>query len=309
MATTRREHFGKLLEPGLRQIFYDVYDQIPSMLDELYNVQTTPNPYEEDVSIGTMGDFPDFNGTVEYDRPYQGYNKVYEFPEMAKGFSIERKMYDDDRYNVINKRPAGLALSAFRRREKDAAALFNNAFDANHLGPDGKRLCATDHPSKAFVDSGGSEGIENRSNVNTSVLSPTTLQEAKNAMRGYKDDRGELISVVPDTLLVPVALEELAWELIASEKKVNSAENNPNIHYGRYRLIVWDFLNGNDENDSPWFLIDSRYAQMFLNWFDRVPLEFAMEEEFDTLVAKFRAYMRYSSGWSDWVWIYGSDPS
>ena len=309
MAVTRREHFGKLLEPGLRQIFYETYDQIPSMLGELYNVQTTDNPYEEDVSIGTLGEFPDFEGTVEYDRPFQGYSKVYEFPEMAKGFRIERKLYDDDRYNIINKRPVGLALSATRRREKDAAALFNYAFDAGHTGFDGKRLCATDHPSKAYVDSGGAEGIEARGNASTDVLSHSTLQTAKNAMRGFKDDRGELISVVPDTLLVPTALEEVAWELIASEKKVNTAENNPNIHSGRYRLIVWDYLEGTTVENSPWFLIDSRYANMFLNWFDRIPLEFAMEEEFDTLVAKFRAYMRYDSGWSDWIWVYGSDPS
>ena len=309
MATTRREHFGKLLEPGLRQIFYETYDHIPSMLPELYNVQTTENPYEEDVSIGTLGEFPDFQGSVEYDRPFQGYNKIYEFPEMAKGFRIERKLYDDDRYNIINKRPVGLALSATRRREKDAAALFNNAFDTNHTGPDGKCLCATDHPSKAYADTNGSEGIEERSNVTTNALTHANLQVAKNAMRGYRDDRGELISVVPDTLLVPVALEEKAWELIASDKKVDTAENNPNIHSGRYRLIVWDYLNGNDESDSPWFLIDSRYSSMFLNWFDRIPLEFAMEEEFDTLVAKFRAYMRYESGWSDWVWIHGNDPS
>lgn len=309
MAVTRREHFGKLLEPGLRKIFYETYDHIPSMIGELYNIQTTDNPYEEDVSIGTLGEFPDFQGTIEYDRPYQGYSKVYEFPEMAKGFRIERKLYDDDRYNIINKRPVGLSLSAHRRREKNGAALFNNAFEAAHTGPDEKRLCATDHPSKAYVDSNGAEGIEERSNAGTLELNHANLQITKNLMRNTRDDRGELISVVPDTLLVPVSLEEQAWELIASDKKVDTAENNPNIHQGRYRLIVWDLLEGTNVANSPWFLIDSRYSQLFLNWFDRIPLEFAMEEEFDTLVAKFRAYMRYDSGWSDWVWIYGQDPS
>ncbi len=297
MVTARREHFGKLLEPGLRKIFYETYDQLPSMINELYNVQTTSNPYEEDVSIGTMGEFPEFEGTVEYDRMYQGYNKVYDFPEFAKGFRIERKLWDDERYNQINKRPAGLALAAARRREKDAAELFNNAFDSNYEGPDGKELCASDHPSKA------PDGPATRSNIGTDALSHASLQAAKNAMRGYTDDRGGKISVVPDTLLVPVELEEVAWELIQSEGKINTAENNPNIHQGKYKLIVWDYL----EDDSNWFLIDSRYAKMFLNWFDRVSLEFAMEEDFDTLVAKFRGYMRYNAGWSDWVWIYGNE--
>jgi hypothetical protein len=47
----------------------------------------------------------------------------------------------------------------------------------------------------------------------------------------------------------------------------------------------------------------------FLKWYDRVPIEFKMEEDFDTLVAKFRAYMRYACGWSDWFWVYGNIPS
>ncbi len=297
MPTARREYYGKLLEPGLREIFIEVFDQIPSMINEIYNVQTTGNPYEEDVSIGTMGEFPKFEGTVEYDRPYQGYSKVYEFPEFAKGFKVERKLYDDDRYNVINKRPAGLAIAASRRMEEDAASIFNNAFSGSYVGPDEKALCATDHPSKA------PDGPSERSNKGTAALSHISLQNAKNAMRGFKDDRGGKISVVPDTLIVPVALEEVAWELIQSEKKVNTNENNPNIHQGKYKLIVWDYLTSDDN----WFLVDSRYAKLFLNWFNRIPIEFAMEEEFDTLAAKFRAYMRYNAGWSDWVWIYGSD--
>ncbi len=293
MATALREHFGYLLEPALRKIFYEVFDQIPTMIPDLYNTQTTGNPYETDVTIGTMGEFPLFEGTVEYDRPYQGYKKIYEFPEYAKGFRIERKLFDDDRYNEINKRPAGLAIAAARRREAHAAALFNNAFDTNYTGPDDKALCVADHPSPAHSGT--------RSNLGTSALDHAALQATKNLMRGFTDDRGGKISVVPDTLLVPVDLEEKAWELIKSELKVDTAENNPNIHHGKYKLIVWDYLT----DSSNWFLIDSRYAQLFLNWFDRMPLEVAMEEDFDTFVAKYRAYMRYECGWSDWVWIYG----
>lgn len=305
MPTVRREHFGSLLEPGLRKIFYETYDEIPTMASELFNVQTTGNPFERDQAIGTMGDFPKFQGTVEYDRPYEGYSTLYEFPEFAKGFRIERKLYDDEMYGIINKRPAGLAISASRRKEIDAAAVFNNAFSSSNVGGDGVALCADDHPSKAYVDSGGSEGVEKRSNLGTAVLDHEALQKAKNAMRATLDDRGGKISVVADTLLVPVDLEETAWELIQSDKKVDTADNNPNIHFGKYRLIVWDYLT----NPDAWFLMDSRYTKMFLNWFDRVPLEFAMEEEFDTLVAKFRAYMRYECGWSDWIWIYGSNPN
>lgn len=296
MAVARRENFGELLEPGLSEIFYEVYEQIPSVIGDLFNVQTTDQAVVTDLSIGTLGEFPEFDGTVEYDRMYQGYKATYEFPEYAKGFQIERKLYDDDQYNIINKRPAALAISAARKRETSAAAIFNNAFNDSYAGPDGTGLCSTTHASKAT-------GV-NQTNEGSYALNHENLYIVKLAMRGFVDDRGGKILVNPDTLLVPPAMEEDAWELIQSELKVDTADNNPNIHYGKYKLIVWDYLD-----DDKWFLIDSRYAKMFLNWYDRIPIEFAMEEDFDTLVAKFRAYMRFAAGWSDWVWVYGNQVS
>lgn len=309
MSVARRENFGKLLEPGLHKIFNDTYQAVPQMLGELYNVQTTDQPYVEDVAIGAFGTFPKFTGTVSYDKPYQGYSTLVEFPEYADGFQVERKLFDDDRYNVINKRPVGLAIQAARRREHDAALLFNNAdsttavdIEGNTVsivGGDGKALCATDHPTKA------PDGPTARSNKGVLTLNHANLQTTRNLVRAIKDDRGNQISTNFDTLLVPPALEEMGWELIQSEKKINTNENNPNIHQGKYKMIVWDSLT----NDDNWFLIDSKYMKMFLNWYDRVALEFGAEEDFDTLVAKFRAYMRYNANFSDWIWIHGNFPA
>ncbi len=309
MAIARVENFGELLEPILGEIFYNQYGQIPSMIPSIFSTKTTDKPYEDDLSIGAMGLFRKFQGSIEYDRPYVQYKKTYEFPEYADGFKIERKLFDDDMHNIINQRPADLAEAAARRREMDAAMLFNyadadTATDAegntvSALGPDGKRLCASDHPTKS------PDGPASRSNVGTLTLNHANLQTTKNLMRQYRDDRGNKMSIVPDTLIVGIGLEEMGWELIQSEKKINTAENNPNIHEGRYRLIVWDYL----EDDGRWFMADSRYMQRYLKWYDRVPLEFAMAEEFDELVAKYRAYMRYSAGWSDWFWVHGNFPT
>ena len=41
-------------------------------------------------------------------------------------------------------------------------------------------------------------------------------------------------------------------------------------------------------------------------WVDRVPIEFAFAEDLDTLIAKWRGYMRYSNAHVDWRWIVGS---
>jgi hypothetical protein len=57
-------------------------------------------------------------------------------------------------------------------------------------------------------------------------------------------------------------------------------------------------------SDTAWFLQDG--ARHELNFFWRVKPEFKNEEDFDTFVAKYRGYMRYSFGFSDWRGMVGS---
>ena len=57
-------------------------------------------------------------------------------------------------------------------------------------------------------------------------------------------------------------------------------------------------------NDKFWFLQDGNRHE--LNFFWRVKPEFKHEEDFDTFVAKYRGYMRYSYGFSDWRGMVGS---
>jgi hypothetical protein len=40
-----------------------------------------------------------------------------------------------------------------------------------------------------------------------------------------------------------------------------------------------------------------------------VAKEFGRIEDFDTLVAKFRCYMRYSFAWVDWRFVFGAQVS
>jgi hypothetical protein len=86
---------------------------------------------------------------------------------------------------------------------------------------------------------------------------------------------------------------------------VDTANNNANVHQGRYRVIEWNYLT--DVND--WFLIDDVLMKDSLRWYERVPIEHAMVEDFDTLVAKWRVYARYGLGYNDWRWILGSSVS
>jgi len=287
------EHFGDLLTPGFRKIFEDQFNQIASMLPDLYNMQSSDKPEEKDSAVGGFGDFNEFTGTIGYDDVYQQYDVTYTPVEFAKGFKVQRRLFDDDLYNIMNKKPAGLSVAARRTREKRGAQIFNNAFTGTD-GGDALSLCNASHTSTT-------PGVSTQSNRATTAISATAVEAARVAMADFRDSEGEKISVISDMLLVPRNLEQTAWEIVSSRGKVETANNNANFHFGKYKLAVWDYLT--DSNN--WFMIDSTLMNQFLLWFDRIPLEFGRDKDFDTYLSKFSAYMRFSRGFSDWRWIYG----
>lgn len=302
-----KENFGDLLEPGLRTVFTNHFKQLPGMKNSLFNIQSSKTSYEKDTSVGAFGDMPPFTGTIQYDDINQGYDVKYTHGEFAKGFKVKRDLFDDDLYNVISRKPQGLAISARRTEEKYGASLFNTAFSGSgDITVNGTTICENTENLSLCNDSHTTTASSTtQDNKGTTALSPTAVEATRQAMAAYLDDRDNYISVQPDMLLVPRNLEETAWEIISSKGKVDTADNNPNFHYGKYKLAVWDYLT--DAND--WFMIDSAMMKMFLNWYVRIPLEFFQEKTFDTLLAKYAAYTRYSWGWSDWRWIYGHEVS
>ena len=118
------------------------------------------------------------------DEAEQLFKKSYTHVQFARGFTVERALWDDDQYNIINKKPAGLALAAMRKREKDAASVFNNAFSAE-TGGDGAELCASDHPYSPT-------NAGTQSNEGTTALSYQAIVDTRELMRAYLDDRANL---------------------------------------------------------------------------------------------------------------------
>jgi len=248
--------------------------------------------------MGGFGDWNEYKGTIEYDDNDQLYKTTLTHKEYADGFKVERKLVADDQYNMIKSRPIGLALSAARTREKHAASVFNNAFSSSYVGGDAVALCSDSHPLSPTNSA-------THSNAGTSALSYDNLVTARRTMREYVDDRGELVAINPDLLLVPPELEETAYSIVKTMNKVDITDYHANFVQSRINtVVVWDYLT--DANN--WFLLDSALAKIHLLWVDREDLEFAMDPTSNfRLEARYRGYMRYSYGFSDWRWCFGND--
>jgi len=298
------EQCPNILLPGLREILYVQYEALvaASPVPKLFNIQSSSRSKEEYQGVGGFGDWKTFEGAIEYDDFDQLYKTTLTHQEYVQGFKVERKLVDDDLYNIISERPRGLAIAAARTREKHAASVFNNAFSTSYVGGDAKPLCEDDHP---LSPTHTGDTLDNEGALSLSYDNVITTFRT---MREFKDDREELLTVRPDTLLVPPELSQTAWEIWQTMgNKPNTTDTVANFTTTFLKdVIVWDYLT--DAN--AWFLIDSQLAKRHLLWVDRIPMEFALDPTSNfTLEARYRGYMRYSYGWSDYRWVYGNNPS
>lgn len=290
-----RANFGDLLEPGLRKIFDDRYDEIPEVFSSIFHVMNSTVDVERDSAVTgfSLLEQTAEGGAIQYEDPVQMYDVSYVHLKYTKGFKVSEELVEDDRYNVINKKPAALARACRRTAEYLAATVFNNAFSSG-TGGDTKYLCSVGHlradGGTAQSNASGSGVTLTEANLNTGLL----------AMRGQLDDKGMKIGVKADTLLVSPSLHKTAVELTQSSLKSGSADNDVNYYKGLLKVIDWDWIS----SSTAWFLIDSSVHQ--LNWFWRVRPEFKQDGSFDTGMALFKARLRCSKGFSDWRGIWGS---
>ena len=98
------ENFGDLLDARFRKIYTTEYKEriMSDMVPLLYGMETSNRAYEMLSGVGGMSDLQDFDGQVAYDTFAQLYDKTVTFPETALGIKIERKLVDDDLFNIMD---------------------------------------------------------------------------------------------------------------------------------------------------------------------------------------------------------------
>jgi phage major head subunit gpT-like protein len=290
-----RANFGDLLEPGLRKIFDDKYKEMPEVFSSIFHVNSSTTDTERDSAMTGFGLLVQTaeGAPISYEDPVQMYDTIYVHLKYTKGFKVSEELVEDDRYNVIRKKPAALAKSCRRTAEYLAAQVLNNAFSSG-TGGDAKYLCSVGHPR---ADGGTAQSNASASGI---TLTEANLNTALLAMRAQLDDKGMKIAVKADTIIVPPALEKTAVILTNSKLRPGTADNDFNYYEGLLKVISWDWLS----SSTAWFLIDS--SEHELNWFWRIHPEFKQDNSFDTGMALYKARMRASRGWSDWRGVWGS---
>jgi hypothetical protein len=292
-------NFADLLEPGLRKIYGDAYNDYPEEYSKVYEVDSSTKNKEYDQSLSTFGlaSVKAQGSGIDYADPAEGYKKTYTHVTYGKGFQVTRELWEDALYRNIKGMPKALARSVRQTVEYLAANHFNYAFTASaaYYGSDSKELCATDHPLV-----GGGTG---RNELSTAAdLDITSYEQALIDIQTFVDDASMKVAAKPRRMIIHPSNVFQAQMILKSSMLPDTANNNYNPAQGTMPggYVVMHWLTDEDA----WFIQTD--VPNGMTWIWRRRPEFTKDNDFDSENAKFKTTFRASSGWSDWRGIFGS---
>lgn len=300
MAVQGTGHWGKILWPGLQEIWGKSYNEHKVEYTDLFDSYKSTKHYEEDLGTTSYGQLnvKAEGEPVQFDAERQTYVTRYTHVEYALGFIISRILYEDDQYDVVAERRAkGLAFSARQTRETVCANVYNRAFNSSYVGGDGKEMCATDHPNWA----GGTWSNEL---TTASDLSEAALEQSCIDIMKFTNDRGLKISVLPQCLIVPPDLVFEAERILKTDGRVGTADNDLNALKALGKFPQGIKVNHYLTDTDAWFIRTN--APSSLKYIERRGDEFTMDDDWDTDNAKYKVTSRYSVGWTDARGIFAS---
>jgi len=281
-----------------------------SFLSKVFVMKTT-DKYQEEYRSSTAMD--GFKPTEDLERPglsdfQEGYGKIFRTQIWTNSFVVSKQTIEDNQMMSINAQAMGFIKSYGRTRERYGAAMLSGALSGTATfegkvfdckGSDTENGAIEGTPRKYFykahVPVKGTSGGSNQ--ANRFCVAPgkgfdaaltankaeeyllNVIGQVQTEMINYRDDKGNILCVNPDTLVIPNYYGFKNALLTALKTQYTSAmgDNGVNLQYGNWNVVVSPYLNGLagfTEADYAFVMIDSKYNKEALGavWFDRVPL-------------------------------------
>lgn len=219
---------------------------------------------------------------------------------------VDRNDIEDDTLGIYAPQAEMAGFSAKQFPDEGVIEVVNGAFVNKCY--DGQYYCDTDHPV-IDPDTGAPASVSNKGSAALSAATQaaaiTSFGAARTAMKKFKNDEGQPLNITPNILLVPPALENVAF-VLANNDKLEDGKPNP------YKGTVEVVSDARLTSDTAWFLLDTtkpvkpfiyqdRKSPLFVQATDPQSDDVFMRKKF-----KFGAEARAAFGYGFWQLCYGS---
>lgn len=314
---TKLQWNSDVLEPVFRELYTTAMKDKKDFIPDMYGVENSAKDTESYDGAGGEGLLEDWNHSgnqVHYEDINELWEKRIRNHKYSGGREIDRDFIDDLKLTQIKDRITGLADATYKTQQYQAVEYLNNAFvtagpdfkgrNYNSGGPDGVALCAANHPYSP------KNSVDVQSNLGNSPLTIDAWDDTVVAMQEWVDDKGNLMAVMPDRLIVAPYNRRAALQIAGMPGKEipkyepGSDQFNINIYQGEITVVVNPFL----KNRHAWFAVDTARMRRFNKWQWRRKPENGTLEDFDKETKKFKVIGRWGRGFINYSFLYGHNP-
>lgn len=305
--------FGKSQEP-IKAMLTESAEAYRNMsaVEKIFKKIDSKNFAEKFTYLTSFGDFAPTGegGAYPQTEMQEGYSKVVEPDEWKSKFVITETMMEDAKLGDVRQAGSRFTNAYNRGREKFGLAMLGGATAAtvalniggvtktfNTATADGVALFSTAHTSKT-------SGTANQANLYANAFSVDAMSMVECAMQDYKDDNGNILNVSPDTIIIPneYSLKRDVFAAIGADKDPATANNGFNYQFGRWNVIVTQYLPAAHKTGKYWMMLDSKFNDIenTLLLVDRVPLSVTSWIDYSTGNNVFNGRARYNVGFNNW---------
>lgn len=311
-----------------------------SIIDKIFVKKTSDKFREEFRSYTTMDGFKptedlEVAGISDFE---ESYNKQFIFQTWTNSYVISKQTLEDKRDMEVTQMTQMFIKSFGRTREQYAvnfiAAGLGATNDAFKIGPNAGKGADTvdgtiegvkqqyfhnEHKPVGY----GKEGrnftqsnkfyavVDGLSNANPIALNAEeivldVIGQVENTMNTYKDDKGNIVPVEVDTIILgkDYRLNDLIMRGLKSKYGSPMGGNGVNLQYGKYTVVSNAYLSGvkgfKDADHGLILLSSDRNKEgLGLVWFDRKPLEVRSYIEDKTEANVIAGRARWGAGFGD----------
>ena len=289
MAGVMRNQFTEAMKQDMYGYFWEAYPDKPPKYEQIFEVVPSEAAYEQFTSaigLGELLEKPE-GEDIRADAPMESYTIVCKNRSFARSVRFSYESISDAKKigNLLSTTVGTWGRQVPITKEKFYVNFFNNgALTAGHdvfnntisgvitdstgnLIYDGKPFFSTSHADKVG---------NTYSNYNVTMpLTHTNLKTVYNqyVLSNNYDERGDIIELMPNILLIPPALKFTAQEILNSTLIPNSQDNTTNVLSAIIGTLEWSYLSDADG----WFLGSLRQGLMATDR-ENVSLDFWRDE-------------------------------
>jgi hypothetical protein len=290
MAGTHRSQFSEAMKKNMYPWFWEAYPEEPAVYEEIAEVVPSDGAYTQFTSAIGLGDLlekPE-GEDLQADSPIESYTIVCKNRTFGRTvrFSYESIQDAYKGGNLLQSTVGSWARSLVNTKEKFYSSFINRgAYTDGSDDPFDNSITGT------ISDSSGDKIFDNcpwfytahpdkvgNTYSNFSASNSLTAANLKTVYNTFtttnnRDERGNVISWLPDILLIHPALRFTAQEILNSSLIPTSGDNTINVLSGIVRPVTWAYITGTDD----WVLMKAKVDMLATERQDII-LDFFMDE-------------------------------